>query len=113
MGLTRRQFLGYAAIAATAKAKTTQAKPAGFFTVGQRDDHWWLITPDGEPFFSLGLNHIDPASLRYPENIHIWRDKYQISLHRLFYVGMIVGGDAGSGWVGATIEVRGLSGRIS
>ncbi len=37
----------------------------------------------------------------------------QISLHRLFYVGMIVGGDAGSGWVGATIEVRGLSGRIS
>ncbi len=76
MGLTRRQFLGYAAIAATAKAKTTQAKPAGFFTVGQRDDHWWLITPDGEPFFSLGLNHIDPASLRYPENIHIWRDKY-------------------------------------
>ncbi len=41
------------------------------------------------------------------------RGQAQISLHRLFYVGMIVGGDAGSGWVGATIEVRGLSGRIS
>ena len=49
----------------------------GFFKVDFRKDHWWLITPDGEPFFTIGLNHIDPASLRYPENIHIWRDKYQ------------------------------------
>tara|TARA_Y100000588_G_scaffold379772_1_gene462517 strand:- start:161 stop:298 length:138 start_codon:yes stop_codon:yes gene_type:complete len=22
------------------------------------------------------MNHFDPASLRYPENIHIWREKY-------------------------------------
>ena len=49
----------------------------GCFKVDFRKDHWWLITPDGEPFFTIGLNHIDPASLRYPENIHIWRDKYQ------------------------------------
>ena len=76
MGVTRRQFLSYAAIATTARADTTQAEADGFFTLGKRDDHWWLITPGGEPFFSLGLNHIDPASLRYPENIHIWRDKY-------------------------------------
>ena len=81
MRLTRRRFLGYSAIAATAGcgvsvAKTTQAEPEGFFTLGRRDDHWWLITPAGRPFFSIGLNHIDPASLRYPENIHIWRGKY-------------------------------------
>ncbi len=37
---------------------------------------------DGGQFFSLGLNHIDPASLRYPENIHIWRDKYGGSMQR-------------------------------
>ena len=49
----------------------------GFFTVDIQKDHWWLISPDGKPFFTIGLNHIDPASLRYPENIHIWRDKYQ------------------------------------
>ena len=54
----------------------------GFFTLGHRKNHWWLITPDGKPFFSIGLNHIDPASLRYPENIHIWRDKYQGSTTR-------------------------------
>jgi len=81
MRLTRRRFLKQSVLAATAAcgssvAKTTQAKPDGFFTLGQRDDHWWLISPDGEPFFTVGLNHIDPASLRYPENIHIWRDKY-------------------------------------
>ena len=48
-----------------ADAKTTQGAPRGFFTVAQRKGRWWLIQPDGRPFFSLGLNHIDPASLRY------------------------------------------------
>ena len=81
MPLTRRRFLGYSAVAATAgggssAARTTQTEPDGFFTLGRRGGHWWLITPEGRPFFSLGLNHIDPASLRYPENIHIWRGKY-------------------------------------
>ncbi|MEO1013410.1 MAG: agarase [Bacteroidota bacterium] len=54
-----------------------QNGPNGFFKIDFRKDHWWLITPEGKPFFTIGLNHIDPASLRYPENIHIWRDKYQ------------------------------------
>lgn len=56
--------------------KTTQVDSEGFFTLGQRKEHWWLITPEGEPFFSLGINHIDPATTRYPENIDIWRNKY-------------------------------------
>lgn len=47
-----------------------------FFTLDEVDGHWWFITPLGQPFFSLGINHIDPASLRYPENIHIWEEKY-------------------------------------
>ena len=48
----------------------------GFFTVGARDDRWWFITPEGEPFFSVGMNHIDSSALRYGENIHVWREKY-------------------------------------
>ena len=58
--------------------KSISSNPAkSYFTVGQRKDHWWLITPQGNPFFTIGLNHIDPASLRYPENIAIWRTKYK------------------------------------
>jgi hypothetical protein len=56
--------------------KTTQTQPGGFFTLGKQRDHWWLITPDGKPFFTMGINHIDPASLRYEENVAIWREKY-------------------------------------
>ena len=63
-------------------AETTQTDAAGFFTLGQQGDHWWLITPDGRPFFTMGLNHIDPASMRYPENIDIWRDRYEGSTIR-------------------------------
>ncbi|MBK1875228.1 twin-arginine translocation signal domain-containing protein [Pelagicoccus mobilis] len=63
-------------LTASEMAPTTQTNSRGFFTLGKRKDRWFLITPGGEPFFSTGLNHIDPASLRYPENICIWRDTY-------------------------------------
>ncbi len=56
--------------------KTTQTATKGYFTLGRRNDRWWLVTPEGKPFFSIGLNHIDPATLRYPENIDLWREKY-------------------------------------
>ena len=62
--------------ARASEVKTSQVEASGFFTLGKRGDHWWLITPDGKPFFTMGLNHIDPASLRYPENLDIWREKY-------------------------------------
>ncbi len=63
-------------VAQTTEAKTTQIEPEGFFTLDERKGHWWLINPAGKPFFSMGLNHIDPASLRYAENLDIWREKY-------------------------------------
>ena len=72
-GLATTPFLN--AVRAS-EVKTTQSEPSGFFTLARRNDHWWLITPEGKPFFTMGLNHIDPASLRYPENIDIWRKKY-------------------------------------
>ncbi len=87
--ISRRQFIKGGCVAsaglfhypimtsgATAAVKTTQIDANGYFTLGKRKGHWWLITPDGEPFFTIGLNHIDPASLRYPENIDIWENKY-------------------------------------
>lgn len=53
-----------------------KATPSGFFRLEQTANRWWLITPEGQRFFSIGLNHIDPASLRYPENTHIWTETY-------------------------------------
>ncbi|MHC4399600.1 MAG: agarase [Planctomycetota bacterium] len=93
--ITRRDLLkttaGWAAgVAAAAvsragaagEAPEASAGSAGWFTVGKRNGRWWLITPEGEPFFSIGLNHIDPATLRYPENVHIWREQYGGSMKR-------------------------------
>ena len=53
-----------------------------FFTVGRINNHWWFMTPEGKPFFSIGMNHIDSATLRYKENIHIWQEKYGNSQKR-------------------------------
>lgn len=55
---------------------TTQIDADGFFTLANRNGRWLLITPGGESFFSLGVNHIDPATLRYTGNIDIWKEKY-------------------------------------
>ncbi|MBX2815993.1 MAG: hypothetical protein KTR24_08345 [Saprospiraceae bacterium] len=54
-----------------------------FFTLTQsKDGHWWFLSPRGQLFFSLGVNHIDPASLHYPENVNIWKQKYGGSMTR-------------------------------
>ncbi len=62
--------------------KTTQPDSKGFFTLGKRRERWFFSDPKGQPFFSLALNHIDSASLRYAENIDIWRKKYGNSQER-------------------------------
>ena len=85
---SRRAFLkGVAALTVGLAAKTAPAITApldgrNIFTVKKRRGRWWLITPDGKPFFSLGLNHIDSSPLRYPESQSIWRDKYGNSTER-------------------------------
>jgi len=53
-----------------------------FFTLAQRSGRWWFITPGGEPFFSIGLNHIDPSPLRYLSNGDLWQRKYGNSMER-------------------------------
>ena len=41
---------------------------ADFYTIEERDGRWWFIAPDGAPFWSIGMNHIDSAALRYAES---------------------------------------------
>ncbi|MHC4175934.1 MAG: agarase [Planctomycetota bacterium] len=88
---TRRDFLAAGAAAVPVvlafrsrcrAANTTQPEPEGFFSVEKQRGRWWFIAPDGKRVFSLGLNHIDPAALRYTENRHLWGEKYGNSMKR-------------------------------
>ncbi len=62
--------------------RTTQPAPEGFFTLGRWRDRWFFREPTGAPFFSVGLNHIDSAALRYPENGDLWQRKFGNSMER-------------------------------
>jgi len=76
----RRNFLKSATAAALSVATFPNVFPAtrakSFFTLGKVKGRWLFKDPKGKPFFSLALNHFDSATLRYPENEHIWREKY-------------------------------------
>ena len=48
----------------------------GFYTLGKHHGHDCFIDSQGNPFFSIGLNHTDETNLLYPYNIEIWKKKY-------------------------------------
>ena len=57
-----------------AKAENPQTQ---FFTVAQSaTGSWSFIDPEGKPFVSLGVNHIDDSDLRYPHNVDVWNERY-------------------------------------
>ena len=39
----------------------------GFVRVKEIEGVWWFVSPTGEPFLSLGVNHIEP---------HLWLGPY-------------------------------------
>lgn len=79
--MQRRHFI--TALASTALTTRAGAESKqGFFSLAQRQGRWWLITPEGRPFFSIGLNHIDPSPLRYESNGDLWERKYGNSMER-------------------------------
>jgi hypothetical protein len=51
-----------------------------FFTLARKNSRWIFIDPEGNPFWSLGMNHIDPATLRYLESGDIWNTRYSNSM---------------------------------
>lgn len=78
--LTRRSFLKTTTAALISSAVLprafSSAHAGSFFTLGKVKGRWLFKTPADNPFFSLALNHFDSASLMYPENEHIWKEKY-------------------------------------
>lgn len=82
--LSRRRFLvaGVTVTLACGVGRVRGAAGRQFFSVAQRNGRWWFMTPEGKPFFSIGLNHIDPSPLRYAANGDLWERKYGNSMER-------------------------------
>lgn len=41
----------------------------GYFTVKKIDGAWWFVDPDGNPFYSIGVNYCFGVSLEYPPGL--------------------------------------------
>jgi len=53
-----------------------RCQATGFFRLETIDGCWWLIDPEGCAFLSIGVNHIESTALKYPDNVHIWHERY-------------------------------------
>lgn len=81
--MQRRPFLFSLATVTAGMVMARAAAPGTrCFTVAKRGGNWRFITPDGQPFFSIALNHIDPSPLRYSANGDLWERKYNNSMER-------------------------------
>lgn len=60
--------------------ETSKNNASDFFRVAQKNGRWWVITPEGEYTFSIGLNHLDPAAIKHIESNGIWHEKYGNSM---------------------------------
>jgi beta-agarase len=57
----------------------TPTKPSttNFFSLRQNESGAWsFVDPQGRPFVSLALNHLDDSDLRYPYNVKVFEKKY-------------------------------------
>ena len=44
----------------------------GFFRA-EKEDRWWLVTPEGNAFISLGINHFTSYFFQQQYNIEAWK----------------------------------------
>jgi len=87
--MKRRRFLGTALAAGAgtlilpiARGSRPAGSTSGFFSIARKKGRWWLVTPEGEHIFSMGLNHIDPAAIRFTASKGIWNEKYENSMEK-------------------------------
>lgn len=85
MKSNRRIFLKEAlllGLGASCSGLTFPSTASGFFEVAQKNNRWWLIDPSGNPFWSIGINHVDSAPLRDERSNNIWEEKYHNSMEQ-------------------------------
>ena len=51
-----------------------------FYRTTRRHGRWFFVDPSGEPFWSLGMNHLDSATLRYPDSGDAWEQRHGNSM---------------------------------
>lgn len=49
----------------------------GFFRV-EKDERWWLVTPEGHAFLSFGINHFYPDLWKQAYNSEVWQQRLKI-----------------------------------
>ncbi len=89
MKINRRNFIGASLLLGAGSmvlpisgSGLLKNKLSTFFTVAKKNGRWWLITPEGEYIFSIGLNHVDPAAIRFLASDGIWEEKYGNSMEK-------------------------------
>jgi len=81
--MERRDFLmALSSVCGTACLAKERGAQGRYFSLAKDGDRWWLMDTNGLKFFSIGKNHIDPASLRYRESGDLWQRKYGNSVER-------------------------------
>jgi hypothetical protein len=82
--MKRRTFLRHAALATTfawAGVRAQSSSPS-WFTVRRFGGRHLFATPEGRPFFSLGLNHLDSSALRQVSAGRLWEERHGNSHER-------------------------------
>ncbi|MBN2296671.1 MAG: hypothetical protein JXM70_29855, partial [Pirellulales bacterium] len=51
----------------------TTVKATGFFRVDKIGEQWWLITPEGHPFFSTGINVVNMSGTGTSKGVHHYK----------------------------------------
>ncbi|MEM9367226.1 MAG: hypothetical protein AAGD07_14640 [Planctomycetota bacterium] len=50
----------------------------GFFRV-EKEDRWWIVTPEGNAFLSFGINHLHPDLWQQEYSREAWQEKLGVS----------------------------------
>jgi hypothetical protein len=58
--------------------KGKRFRATGFFRV-EKDKRWWLVTPDGNAFLSLGINHLYQDLFLQPFNRESWKKRLKVT----------------------------------
>jgi len=64
----RSIYLATVFVILLAGAGFCETTPAGFISLENDSGVWWFKSPDGKPFLSIGVNHVEPFYWQSPNN---------------------------------------------